>query len=385
MDNIERHNEYEQYVLKPYALRNCASKGRVHLEPAHSYRPPFERDRERIIHSTSFRRLTYKTQVFVNNEGDHFRTRLTHTLETATIARAIAFALGLNTDLTEAISLAHDLGHTPFGHTGEEVLDDLMRDTGGFEHNRQSLRVVDCLEIRYPAFEGINLTFETREGIQKHVTRYDSAPENDEFPGRWPSLEGQTVCIADEIAYMCHDLDDGIYSGLIDFDEAEKLLPLWGKLISDVREEYTGIGDELLRKEAVRRLINIEVTDAIEASDKLLAEFAPNNPDEVRLLQNKLINHSSNISEWNELLGKYLFENLYRHYKVLRMSTKAKMIIEGLFDYYLEDPRQLPEGSRKRLQTGKEKIVIADYIAGMTDRYAMREYKKFTDPFEKFL
>ncbi len=372
-------------ILKPYATRNSESRGRKHSEPAHSYRPPFERDRERIIHSSSFRRLTYKTQVFVNNEGDHFRTRLTHTLETATIARAIAFALGLNTDLTEAISLAHDLGHTPFGHTGEEVLNDLMADAGGFEHNRQSLRVVDCLEIRYPEFEGLNLTFETREGIQKHVTRYDSAPENDEFSGRWPSLEAQVVCIADEIAYMCHDIDDGIYSGLLDFDEAEKQLPLWGELIATVRKEHPDIGDELLRKEAVRKLINIEVTDTIEQSDRILSETAPKNPDEVRGLDGKLIAHSEKIVVWNELLGKYLFDNLYRHYKVLRMSTKAKMIIEGLFDYYLEDSRQLPMGSQKRLRNEPEKIVIADYIAGMTDRYAMNEYKKFTDPFEKFL
>ncbi len=385
MHGVDKHNEIEKLILKPYATRNADSRGRAHPEPKHKYRPPFERDRERIIHTSSFRRLTYKTQVFVNNEGDHFRTRLTHTLETATIARSIAFALGLNTDLTEAISLAHDLGHTPFGHTGEEVLDELMTDAGGFEHNRQSLRVVDFLEVRYPNFEGLNLTFETREGIQKHVTRYDSAPDNEEFPGRWPSAEAQVVCIADEIAYMCHDIDDGLYSGLLDFDEAVKDLPLWGELVRDVRKEHSGISDELLRKEAVRRLVNIQVTDAIEASDKLLKEIEPKSPDDVRSLEPKVIIHSEDLTVWNELLGKYLFDNLYRHYKVLQMSTKARMIIEGLFDYYIEDSRQLPEGSLKRLDREPEKIVVADYIAGMTDRYAMREYKKFTDPFEKLL
>jgi len=330
--------------------------------------------------------LTYKTQVFVNHEGDHFRTRLTHTLETATIARAIAFALGLNSELCEAISLAHDLGHTPFGHTGEEVLNDLFIDIGGFEHNRQSLRVVDSLEIRYPEFDGLNLTYETREGIQKHVTRYDSAPDNDEFPEKWATLEAQIVSIADEIAYMCHDIDDGIYSGLLDLEEVEHELPLWNKLAGKVRVDYPKIGAELLRKETVRRLIDIEVSDAIEETDRRISLYNPQSPDEVRKLDTRLVSHSEKMSTQNEIFGSFLFDRLYRHYKVLRMSTKARMIIEALYGYYMEDDRQLPRGSKHRIERDEEKrVVIADYIAGMTDRYAMNEYKKFTDPFEKLL
>ncbi|RKZ29982.1 deoxyguanosinetriphosphate triphosphohydrolase [bacterium] len=380
-EHIRREEEY----LKPFAIKNSETRGRKYPCKPHPYRPPFERDRERVIHSSSFRRLTYKTQVFVNHEGDHYRTRLTHTLETATIARSLALALGANCDLTEAIALSHDLGHTPFGHTGEEVLNELLSEVGGFEHNRQSLRVVDLLEKRYPEFDGLNLTYETREGIQKHVTLYDSAPNNDEFPEKWPSIEAQIVCVADEIAFNCHDLDDGIYSGLLDFEEVENEVPLWAELAEAARADYDGLSGELLRKEVIRRLINIQVTDTISTSDRRIEEYNPSCPDEVRRLPKRLIGYSDELTSENKILCDFLNERLYCNYKVLQMSTKARMIIESLFGVYVENPKLLPAGSRYRLDCEDERVVVADYIAGMTDRYAMLEYKKFFDPFEKLL
>jgi dGTPase len=301
------------------------------------------------------------------------------------MARAISSALGTNSDLCEAISLAHDLGHTPFGHTGERVLDKLMSDAGGFEHNTQSLRVVDELEQRYPDFDGLNLTYETREGIQKHVTRYDISEENREFPFRWPTIEAQIVCIADEIAFMCHDIDDGIYSGLLDPDEMERELPLWRRISEEVRSLHGDICAEMLRKQTIRRLIDLEVTDTVIETDRQLKRFDPKSPDEVRSLEEKLAVHSDEIALENELINKYLLENLYRHYKVLRMSSKAKMIIESLFEVYLGEPKQLPVGSRRRLEFEDSRVVVSDYIAGMTDRFAMTEYKKLFDPFEKLL
>ena len=385
MIDINEYMKREDSSLAKYASRNSESRGRKYPQRKHPYRPPYERDRERVIHSNSFRRLTYKTQVFVNHEGDHYRTRLTHTLETATIARSIATALNLNTDLTEAISLSHDLGHTPFGHTGEEVLNELLCDAGGFEHNRQSLRVVDYLEKRYPEFDGLNLTFETREGIQKHVTRYDSAGANGEFDTRWPSLEGQVVCAADEIAFMCHDLDDGIYSGLLDAREIETCLPLWAELADRAREEYSGLKGELLRKAVIRKLINLEVTDVIIESDSRLIRLDLENTLEIREAPKQFVAHSEPIATQNEIINSYLREKLYRHYMVLRMSTKTRMIIESLFKVYVDNPRQLPEDMQNRLETEDPRIIVADYIAGMTDRYAMIEYKKLFDPFEKML
>ena len=385
MIDTAKHIQREFDRLPPFACKNAESRARRHPEAEHPYRPPFERDRERIVHSSSFRRLTYKTQVFVNHEGDHYRTRLTHTIETATVARAVAYALGLSEDLTEAISLAHDLGHTPFGHTGEEILNELLADRGGFEHNNQSLRVVDHLERRYRDFDGLNLTYETREGIQKHVTRYDSADANNEFPGRWPSAEAQVVCVADEIAYMCHDLDDGVYSGLLDEREMRAELPLWRRIAEEVLSDYPKVDAEGLRKETIRRLINYQVTDAVEESDRRLAEMDPGSVDEIREAEGRVIGHSPELEAENELIGAYLFENLYRHYKVLRMSTKANLVMKSLFEAYTDTPKMLPRGSRRRLEVDDVPIVVADYIAGMTDRYAMLEYKKLFDPYEKLL
>jgi len=384
MINTQARQKREEEFLAPFACKNSQSKGRKYSQKGHGYRPPFERDRERIVHSSSFRRLTYKTQVFVNHEGDHYRTRLTHTLETATIARVMANALGANADLCEAISLAHDLGHTPFGHTGEEVLNNLLKDYGGFEHNRQSLRVVDYLEVRYPEFAGLNLTYETREGIQKHVTTYDSAGDNDEFPEEWPSLEAQIVCVADEIAFTCHDFDDGVYSGLLDFSRVEEEIPFWRRLAEQARERYQGISGELLRKEVIRNLINFHVTDVIEETDRRISKYNPKNVEEVRNLPERLVARSEELAEIDGVIEKYLLNNLYRHYEVMRMSKKATMVLEALYETYVENPEQLPYSARRQDDSSVE-LVIADYIAGMTDRYAILEYKKLFDPLEKLL
>ena len=379
--------ELEEQCLAPYACYSAKSRGRHYPEPPHPYRPPFERDRERIIHSTAFRRLQYKTQVFVNHEGDHFRTRMSHTIEVATIGRVIARVLRLNTDLVEAISLAHDLGHTPFGHTGEEVLNELTSDIGGFEHNRQSLRIVEYLERKYPDFPGLNLTYETREGIEKHFTPYDHPGERTLFgeSTKMPSLEAQVVNIADELAYTYHDIDDGLYSGILVPEELERGFPLFGEISKRIRKMYPGVDDEIWRSLCIKELINTLVTDVIEESKRRIERVAPESVDDVRAYPEQLIGFSDEISEQMKYASKFLFENLYRHYKVLRMSMKSRFIIEALFKAYLEEPRQLPTTSRKRLEHEPIKRVIADYIAGMTDRYAMLEYKKLFDPYERLL
>ncbi len=373
--------------LAPYATFSSKSRGRHYPEPKHPYRPPFERDRERIIHSTSFRRLQYKTQVFVNHEGDHYRTRMSHTLEVATISRAIARVLSLNVDLAEAIALAHDLGHTPFGHTGEQVLNELTQDIGGFEHNKQSLRVVEYLERRYPDFPGLNLTYETREGIIKHTTRYDQPEEGSLFSTeeKMPTLEAQIVNVADELAYTTHDIDDGLRSGVFTIDELAQGFPLWNDILRDARK-VVGDGDQdLLRSVCVRRLIDILVTDALEESARRIEKANPKSVDDVRRAKFPLIAFSPQIAEQLQYAGKFLYENMYKHYKVLRMSTKARIIIEALFEAYLREPNQLPKDTRKRLEDEPIKQVVTDYIAGMTDRFAMLEYKKLFDPYERLL
>ncbi len=377
----------ETYLLAPYAGQNKDSLGRHYPEPKHPYRPPFERDRERIIHSTAFRRLQYKTQVFVNHEGDHYRTRMSHTLEVATVSRTIAQSLYLNPDLAEAIALAHDLGHTPFGHTGEEVLNELTKDIGGFEHNRQSLRVVEYLERKYPDFPGLNLTYETREGIIKHSTRYDQPGEKSLFTRdeMLPSLEAQIVNIADELAYTAHDIDDGLYSKVLVWEELEKGFPLWREIAARMRREYPEADEEILRSLCVRELINTLVTDVLEESARRIESVNPKSVDDVRRAPYPLIGFSSAMEEQLQYAGKFLYENMYRHYKVLRMATKARIIIEALFEAYMKEPKQLPRTSRMRLETDSKEQVIADYIAGMTDRYAMQEYKKLYDPYEKLL
>jgi len=391
--NREEYQELEEKILAPYAVCSRKSKGRKYPEPEHEFRTCFQRDRDRIIHSTAFRRLEYKTQVFVIHEGDYYRTRLTHTLEVAQIARSIARALGLNTDLVEAIALGHDIGHTPFGHSGEEALRDLLRDEGGFDHNLQGLRVVDYLEERYPDFPGLNLTYEVREGLIKHSTRYDfgyrSLTES-ELPNCYgnldlsefynqerPSLEAQVVDVADEIAYDNHDLDDGLTSGLITEGELEEV-SLWKEAESVVSKKYTNLSFTIKKHQIIRTLIDIKVKDLITTSLKNLKDV--DSVKEVRKAPSRLISFSSEMEEKRAPLRNFLYERLYNHYRVVRMAEKAKRIVGELFNVYLSQPTQLPSEVQNRIKTDGVKRAIADYIASMTDRYAQDEYKKLFDP-----
>ena len=370
-------------MLASYAMKSGDTRGRRYPEPKHEYRTDFQRDRERIIHSTAFRRLEYKTQVFVNYEGDHYRTRLTHTIEVSQIARGIARALRLNEDLAEGISLAHDLGHTPFGHSGETTLNRLMKEHDGFEHNRQSLKVVELLEHRYPDFPGLNLTFELREGILKHETIYDNpAYPADLFPHDRGTLECQVVNVADEIAYTCHDVDDGLRSGLITVDDLGQL-KLWQDLHREVMSKYPYIlNTHLYRHQMVKALIGLMITDAINASAMMIAKYKPESVDDIRQLPLNLITRSDEALSREAHLKQFLFEKMYSHHRLLRVAGKAERIITTLFESYIGNPDQLPPNFRERIETEDVYIVVADYIAGMTDRFASQEYKKLIDPFE---
>ncbi|MGB7931913.1 MAG: deoxyguanosinetriphosphate triphosphohydrolase [Gammaproteobacteria bacterium] len=381
---------FRDAALAPYAASGACSKGRRHAEPAPAYRSEYQRDRDRIIHSAAFRRLEYKTQVFVNHEGDLFRTRLTHSIEVAQIARSIARALRLNEDLTESIALAHDLGHTPFGHAGQDALNACMQDFGGFEHNLQSLRVVDELEERYAAFPGLNLTFESREGILKHCSRRN-AETLGELGRRFlekgqPSLEAQLTNLADEIAYNSHDVDDGLRSGLITVEELSEVA-LFREQYGEVRMFYPALSPRRTVHEVVRRIINRQVVDLIETSTRHLEEAAPADIDAVRTQGEPLIAFSDGMREQNLELKRFLRTRLYRHYRVHRMTAKAARTITALFTAFLDDPRLLPsdvqqQAAMKEEQHGKDgrARVVADYIAGMTDRYAIAEYERTFNP-----
>jgi dGTPase len=363
--------------LAPYAARPERSRGRRHREPPPRGRSEYQRDRDRIVHSTAFRRLEYKTQVFVNHEGDLFRTRLTHSLEVAQIARSVARSLRLDEDLTEAIALAHDLGHTPFGHTGQDSLNACMKPYGGFEHNLQSLRVVDILEQRYAAFDGLNLTFETREGVLKHCS-LKNARALGEVAERFvrkrrPSLEAQTANLADEIAYNNHDVDDGVRSGLIDLEQLAGV-KIFARHMKAVLRQYPRLAPRRLRHETVRRMIDTLVTDLIRTSAENIRQRAPGSIEEVRLAQS-LIAFSPRIREESQELKRFLRENLYRHYRVVRMSTKARRIVTELFAALLSDTRLLPPEFQEQAGEGAPRA-IADYIAGMTDRYAILEHRR---------
>ncbi len=361
--------------LASYAASFANSRGRRYLEAAPDYRSEFQRDRDRIVHSTAFRRLEYKTQVFVNHEGDLFRTRLTHSLEVAQIARGIARALRLNEDLVEAVSLAHDLGHTPFGHAGQDALNECMSDFGGFEHNLQSLRIVDELEERYAAFSGLNLCFETREGIVKHCS-LDMARKLGELgerflSGQQPSLEAQICNLADEIAYNNHDIDDGLRSGLLLSDQLMNV-----SLFREHFQQVSSMSPELpgrrLIYETVRRMINALVCDLIETTQNNIARSKPDSLADIRLA-GKLVGFSSTMREAQHEMKRFLRENLYQHYQVLRMTKKAHRIVADLFSAFLSDPRLLPEEYRDR---GDQPRRVADYVAGMTARYAMKEHRR---------
>ena len=377
-------------TLAPYAVSESCSKGRHYNEPAPTYRTEFQRDRDRIIHSAAFRRLEYKTQVFVNHEGDLFRTRLTHSIEVAQVARSIARAMQLNEDLTEGIALAHDLGHTPFGHAGQDALNACMKDYGGFEHNLQSLRVVDELEQHYAEFSGLNLTFETREGILKHCSLKNAAALGELgrrfIEKKQASLEAQLANLADEIAYNSHDVDDGLRSGLIDVDALNEV-ELYREQHEAVRSLYPDLNPRRTIHEVVRRLIGCQVIDLIETSTRSVEQAAPADLDAVRNHAGELIGFSDSMREKNLELKRFLRTRLYRHYRVHRMTTKAAQTITALFDAFINDPRLMPDESRQHLVTleaaagedGRARAV-ADYIAGMTDRYAIAEYERTFNP-----
>jgi dGTPase len=363
--------------LAPYAAHSAQSRGREHPEEAPRTRTQFQRDRDRIVHSTAFRRLEYKTQVFVNHEGDLFRTRLTHSLEVAQIARSVARCLRVNEDLVEAISLAHDLGHTPFGHAGQEALNECMLPFGGFEHNLQSLRVVDILEERYGAFDGLNLCFETREGILKHCS-----PENARRLGavgerfllrRQATIEAQIANLADEIAYSNHDIDDGVRSGLLDAVQMEQV-PLYARHRRAVLEAMPAIGPRRAVYETVRRIIDTLVSDLIDESVRRIGAAAPGSVDDVRAA-GALVAFSAPIRAQADDLKSFLHRHLYRHPQVLRMTTKAGRIVRELFAAFHAEPRLLPEEHSARAQDEGPRA-IADYIAGMTDRFAIREHRR---------
>ena len=365
------------YELAAYAANPAVSRGRQFAESPPVGRSEFQRDRDRIIHSTAFRRLEYKTQVFVNHEGDLFRTRLTHSIEVAQIGRSVARSLGLNEDLVEAVSLAHDLGHTPFGHAGQDALNECMKDHGGFEHNLQSLRVVDVLEQRYAAFDGLNLCFETREGILKHCS-VRNAQKLGAIGERFirkerPSLEAQIANLADEIAYNNHDVDDGLRSGLITLEQLSSVR-IFSRHLDSVKAQFPALLDRRLIHETVRRMINTLVSDLTERSRLLIAQQQPGRIDDVRHAP-PLIAFSRGIQEEQQELKKFLHTHLYQHYRVARMSNKARRIVTDLFQAFLGDARLLPPEFQVRAQSDLPRA-IADYVAGMTDRYAIREHRR---------
>ena len=383
MLNQRKIKEIEDFILAPYATKSYNSRGRVHQEKEHPYRSVYQRDRDRIIHSAAFRRLEYKTQVFVNHEGDYYRTRLTHTIEVAQIARTIAAVLRLNVDLTEAIALAHDLGHTPFGHSGEEALNELMSREGGFNHNLQGLRVVDYLEERYPNFPGLNLTWEVREGIIKHSSAFDKAVEIKELaPKKLPSLETQVVDIADEIAYDNHDLDDGLTSGLIKESDLEAL-SIWSELNKKISKNYPKIDPNKRKYLIIRSLIDLQVTDLIQETEKNIVDLKIKSFSDLTKVDRKIVSFSRRIHELRKPLRELLLNNLYHHYRVIRMSVKAKRFITDLFKVYVDKSEQLPFEAQDKIPKDGLKRVVSDYIAGMTDRYALDEYKKLFNPYEK--
>jgi dGTPase len=379
----EKIKELEAALLAPWAMKSCNSRGRMHKESEHPYRSAYQRDRDRIVHSAAFRRLEYKTQVFVNHEGDYYRTRLTHTIEVAQIARTIASTLCLNPDLTEAIALAHDLGHTPFGHSGEEALNELMAKFGGFNHNLQGLRVVDYLEERYPDFAGINLTWEVREGIVKHSTAFDAAVKIRELaPKELPCLETQVVDIADEIAYDNHDLDDGLTSGLIKESDLENL-PLWHNITGSLNKRFSKIDRNKRKYMIIRSLIDMQVTDLIQETERNIQRLKLKSHMDVKRADKKIVSFSKNMVDLKRPLREFLMEKLYHHYRVIRMSVKAKRFIQDLFKVYIDNPEQLTVETQNRISADGLRRTVCDYIAGMTDRYALDEYKKLFDPYEK--
>ena len=375
--------------LAPYAVQPATHRGRLHPEPAAEGRSPWQRDRDRVIHSAAFRRLQYKTQVFVNHEGDFFRTRLTHSIEVAQIARSIARSLHLDEDLTEALALAHDLGHPPFGHAGEEALNLAMKPFGGFDHNAQSLRVVTLLESRYAGWDGLNLTWETLEGLAKHNGPLRNPPQyiadyNDRQRldlNLYASAEAQVAAIADDVAYHSHDLDDGLRAQLFGVDDVGHL-PVVREALAEARISGLDVPPPRLRHETIRRVINAMVTDLIEETNRRLAKLDPKDADAIRRAKQRVVSFSARMGEAHQVIRDFLFARMYRHWRVNRMTTKARRLTEELFRLLHADPSLLPDDWRARAGEGntpRAATIVGDYVAGMTDRYAMDEHRRLTD------
>lgn len=374
--NRSRLEQIEADTLAPYALLSRESRGRQHHEHEPEYRTAFQRDRDRILHSAAFRRLEYKTQVFVNDEGDYYRTRLTHTLEVAQIARTLARALAVNEDLVEAICLAHDLGHPPFGHAGESVLNDLLDDEGGFNHNHQSYRIVTKLERRYPHWHGLNLTYETLEGIAKHETEYDLSDAAGFDNSTQGSLEAQIANISDELAYNAHDLDDALQAGLFtpaDLDELE----IWHTLRERLNWQGNAL-DEIMRHHVIRELVGLEVSDVLTYTIQQLETLNPQSPKDIQQHSQPVVGHTPEVTVMNRALKDFLFSRMYRHFRVMRMAKRAQQFIRSIYESYIEEPRQLPD--EYQAQQGSIRRIVADYVASMTDRSALLEYRRLFDP-----
>lgn len=374
--NRQELEQIERATLAPYAQMSGNTRGRKFREPSPAWRTEYQRDRDRIIHSRAFRRLEYKTQVFLNGTGDHLRTRLTHTMEVAAIARGIARALKLNEDLTEAIALAHDLGHSPFGHRGETVLARLMKGHGGFEHNRQSLRVVEELEQKYPDFPGLNLTWEVREGLVKHFDPADHPSRRKNFNAKNSSLEAQVANLADEITYYSHDLDDGLDAGLLDEHDLGRHLSVWSQAARAVRRAHGSLPDECRRYFIIRTLTDAQVRDVVENSEQLIVAAGVDSADAVRLHARPLVQYSPARRAQNLELRKYLYRNLYFSPQVDEANTRAVRILAELFKFYVAHPREIGEQSQRRIRREGRPRAVCDYLAGMTDRYVVQEYQR---------
>jgi dGTPase len=370
--------EIEEQHLAGYACLSSRSKGRHYPDEEPDYRTAFQRDRDRILHTTAFRRLEYKTQVFINTEGDYYRTRLTHSLEVAQIGRTIARALGANEDLVEAICLAHDIGHPPFGHSGEAALAKLMKDHGGFDHNKQSLRVVTQLERRFNEFPGLNLSWEVLEGMVKHESEYDISDAKDYDPQLRGHLEAQITNLADELAYTAHDLDDGLRSGMITPQQMEGI-PLWTSLVELVDWDGHCELNDITRHRLIRALIGIEVSDLLGATDARIRLAHIQTREDVQKYESNLVGFTDGLQERNRELKTFLYHNLYRHWRVLRMQTKAERFLFDLFEAFLAEPGILPENARMNLEEIGIERTICDYLAGMTDRFALDEHARLFD------
>lgn len=368
--------EQERQLLAPYAQHSADTHGRTHREAPPTWRTQYQRDRDRIIHSRAFRRLEYKTQVFLNGSGDHYRTRLTHTMEVAAIARNIARPLRLNEDLAEAIALAHDLGHSPFGHRGEAALNKLMHGHGGFEHNRQSLRIVELLEQKYPGFPGLNLTWEVREGLAKHETSYDHPKTGKRFEARCPSLEAQIANLADELTYYSHDLDDGLDAGLLSEKQLSREVSIWRLAARAVEKEHGKLPDECRRYFIIRCIIDLQISDVVLSSERRIARSKVRTSDQVRQQPKPLIRHSPERQKQNLQLRKFLYANLYNNPEVHQPNMRAVRMLEQMFHHFVESPSDIGKLARSRLRKDGLHRAVCDYLSGMTDRFALLEHQR---------